>query len=91
MYILLVVFEEFELFQAKSCRFECHLEAMCGLRWLLDMLQFGSVNFKREIKRVLQPSFLPSDNQPGAMSATSTDILFGNRIEPGSLFCILLA
>ena len=71
MYILLVALEEFVLFQGKSCGFECHLEAMCGLRWLLDMLQFGSVDFQCEVKCVLQPSFLPSDNQPGAMSATS--------------------
>lgn len=44
---------------------------MCRLKRMLYILQFGFVNFQFEVKGVLKPSFLPSDNQTRPMCATS--------------------
>lgn len=59
VYVLLIVLEQLILLGREGCRFECHLEAMCGFRWALDVLEFSLVNLTAKVKRVLDTSFLP--------------------------------
>ena len=90
VHVLLVVLEQLILLGREGCWFECHLEAMCGIRWALDILEFGLVNLTDEVKCVLDTSFLP-----GVVSLVPSTryfyALFRYWVKPRSLFHVSLA